>query len=332
MTPEPGIHLGVPFPEYQAWDAINHHTLWTLREQCPANARYEQQFGTRETEALAFGTLTDFVLLEPGRFAAEAAVEPDIGEQGAPKRPTQRQLEAQKPSPATVAAIEFWRQWDDEHVGKIVVTRADYDRVLQIEARVRSAQCKEYICGGRSQVCLVWRDPVTGLLCKARLDYERELGLNHAITDLKTSRSAHESYWRWALYHYGYFQQLAWYEWGWRALRDESSLCGWLIAEKEGYCGVVYRQCDDETLRAGAKSFRKALDRWADCLARDEWPFYSGGLIGLERWALEREGVGPHEVVADKAYTGGTPPEQEDEFDRFLRGKDDQETTDGGTQ
>ncbi len=292
MTPDPGIYCGISFPDYRAWSAVNWHTLWRLREESPAHAKYEMQHGTKETEALAFGALTDFVLLEPGRFEQEAVVEPEIGEGLAPRRPTQRQRDAKKPAPASVAAMEFWDQWDAENVGKIIVTREDYNRVLQIERSVRSAQCRDYICGGRSQVCVVWHDPVTGLPCKARLDYERSAGMNHIITDLKTSRSAKDDYWQWAIYKYGYFGQLAWYEWGWRVVTGESSLCGWLVAEKEGLCLVVHQEAHEQAMEAGTNAFRYALDRWAECERKQEWPGYPGGIINLAPWALAREGVG----------------------------------------
>lgn len=293
IVPDVGIHAGVPFPEYREWSAINFHTLWRLREECPAKALYEMENGSGETEALAFGSLTDFILLEPGRFEAEAVVEPEIGDGKAPKRPTDRQRNAKKPSPESVEAIRFWDTWDTANAGKIIAKRTDYDKVLQIERQVRTVQCREYICGGRSQVCVVWRDKKTGLLCKARLDYERTAGWNHIITDLKTSRSAHPDYWQWSIYKYGYFMQLSWYELGWSEITGDSSLCGWLIAEKDMFCGVVHTEAHEDAMLAGRKENRRMLDRWGECVEKNDWPFYEGGIINLSPWALRQCGVGP---------------------------------------
>lgn len=314
MTPKPGIYCGVSFPDYRGWDGVNWHTLWRLREESPAHAKYEKENGTKETEALAFGSLTDFVLLEPGRFERDAVVEPEIGDGLAPKRPTKRQREAKNPSAASVAAIEFWDAWDAENAGKFIVSRADYDRVLEIERSVRAAQCRDYICGGRSQVCIVWCDPVTGLLCKARLDYERSAGLNHIITDLKTSRSAHPDYWQWAIYKYGYFGQAAWYEWGWRVATGESSLCGWLVSEKEGLCQVVYYEAHEDVLLAGANAYRWALDEWAKCEKEGVWPGYNGDIINLPRWALQKEGVGRDLIVAPADAPAGDEQSFEEKY------------------
>lgn len=292
--PEVGIHVGVDFEEYRSWEAINWHTLWRLYEECPAKAKYEMQNGMKETEALAFGKLTDFILLEPGRFAEEAVVEPEIGEGKAPKRPTQRQLDAKKPSPETVAAIEFWQQWDSAYSDKIVVTRADYDRVIEIEAHVRRVQCREFICGGRSQVCIVWRDDKTGLLCKGRLDYEKSIGFNHVITDLKTARSAKQAQWQWAIFRYGYDGQLAWYHDGWLTVTGETSLCNWIVSEKDDLCIVKPYEMDDLTMAAGRKLYRGALDQWAECVEKNDWPDYGGiEVIGLNDWQLRQRGVGP---------------------------------------
>jgi hypothetical protein len=296
MIPDkPGVYPNVTFDEYRVIAAINWHTLWRMREESPAHALYELQHGSRETEALAFGSLTDFVLLEPGRFEAEAVVEPEIGEGLAPKRPTKRQLEAKKPSPASIQQIQFWAEWDLANAGKLVVTRADYDRVLEIERSVRSAQCREYIIGGRAQVVLVWEDRASGLLCKGRLDYERSAGFNHCITDLKTSRMAKREFFEFAIYKYGYFGQLAFYHDGWAALHEgEPSLCNWLVAEKEGLCVVKPYECGEKTLEAGRNAYRAALDRWAACVKAKDFPAYGGlEIIDMPEWALRQEGVGP---------------------------------------
>lgn len=314
MDLKPGIYPNVSFPDYRAIKAVNHHTLWRLREECPANAKYEMENGSQETEALAFGSLTDFILLEPGRFQAKAAVEPEIGDGKAPRRPTKRQVEAKNPSAESVAAIEFWQAWDLENDGKFKVSRADYEKVMQIAAQVRSVQCQDYICGGRSQVVLIWQDPETKLMCKARLDYERYAGFNHLITDLKTARSAHPDYWQFAIYKYGYFQQFAWYNWGWKMLTGEDSICGWLIAEKHAYCGVVYQQAHEEAMEAGVNAFRPALDRFSECDKKDEWPFYESGIVNLPRWALEREGVSRYRL-APKEFAGSRINEVAETFE-----------------
>ena len=323
--PEPGVYQGVTFEQYRAFTgAVNWHTLWRLLEESPAHAKYEMAYGTKETEALAFGSLTDFVLLEPGRFAQEAVIEPEIGEGLAPRRPNKRQIEAKKPSPATIAAIRYWQEFDAKTAGKIVVARADYDRVLQIERAVRSAQCKDYIVGGRAQVCIVWVDPATGLLCKARLDYERYAGMNHYINDLKTSRSAKKEYWKWAIRKYGYDGQLAYYDFGWKQAVGESSLCSWVVAEKDGLCVVKPYECGEKTLQRGRNIYRRALDKWAECVRKNEWPDYGGPeIIELDDWALQEEGIGPDMIRDAPKYKGGPVPEgqEQDEFDTFIEGE-----------
>jgi len=305
-VPEAGIHTGVSFPQYLAWDAINWHTLWSMRKKCPADALYEREHGTDETAAKAFGSLTDFVLLEPKRFAETAVVEPEIGEGKAPKRPTARQINAKNPSQESQDAIAFWRQWDEANADKIIVSRKDYDQVMELAARIRAAQCREYICGGRSQVCIVWKDPETGLLCKGRLDYEREAGWNHFITDLKTSRCAHPNFWRWAIEEYGYYGQLAWYEWGWRTLTGEPSLCGWLIAQTQGCPQVVYYDMcdkDDLSLHAWRMVFREELNRWAECVKKNTWPGYANQTVGLSDYALRNLGIGPEHILPEPVET-----------------------------
>lgn len=322
--PEPGVHQGVTFEQYRAFtDAVNWHTLWRLLEESPAHAKYEMEHGTKETEALAFGSLTDFVLLEPGRFAQEAVIEPEIGEGLAPRRPNKRQIEAKKPSPATIAAIKYWQEFDAKTAGKIVVARADYDRVLRIERAVRSAQCKDYIVGGRAQVCVVWVDPATGLLCKARLDYERYAGMDHYITDLKTSRSVKEGPFQSAIFKYDYDGQMAFYHDGWLAAKGETSQCWWLAVEKEGLCVVKPWQMHEDWLDSGRLLYRRALTAWSECVKQNCWPDYGGPeVLEMPGWAKDRRGVGPDRIVSEPKYTGGGVPDgqPEDEFDTFIEG------------
>lgn len=323
--PDIGVHHGVSFDEYRAFTgAVNWHTLWRLLEESPAHAKYEMEHGTRETEALAFGSLTDFVLLEPGRFAAEAVIEPEIGEGLAPRRPTTRQITAKKPSPATVEAIRYWKEFDHKTAGKIVVPRANYDRVLQIERAVRSAQCKDYIVGGQAQVCLVWSDPVTGLLCKARLDYERYAGMDHYITDLKTARSAKDAPFQAAIFRYGYDGQMAWYHDGWLAVKGETSHCCWLAVEKEGLCVVKPWEAHEHWIAGGRLLYRAALTRWAECVKAGRWPDYGGPeILEMPGWAQERRGVGRDLIVPEPKYTGGGVPEGQEpsDFDTFIEGE-----------
>ncbi len=300
----PGIYPGIPFSEYREWPCVNWHTLWRLREESPAHALYEMQHGTKETEALAFGSLTDFILLEPGRFEAEAVVEPEIGEGLAPKRPTKRQVDAKKPSAETVRAIEFWQAWDAANAGKIVVKQADYERVLEIERSVRTAQCKDYIVGGRAQVCLVWVDPVTGLLCKARLDYERSAGFAHFVTDLKTARSAKQEAFQSQVFKYGYDGQMAFYHDGWFQLTGDTSVCWWLAVEKEGLCVVKPWQAHEDWLEGGRNLYRPALERWAICVKENDWPAYGGGdILEMPGWAKDRRGVGPDLIRPEPQVT-----------------------------
>src|SRR4030042_4668013 len=114
MIPGPDIYPNTSFEVYQSWEAVNHHTLWRLEREPPSHARREQEGGGGETEALAFGTLTHFILLEPGRFAADAVVQPAIPEE-APRRPTKRQRTAKGPSADSRAALKFWEEWDAAH-------------------------------------------------------------------------------------------------------------------------------------------------------------------------------------------------------------------------
>jgi hypothetical protein len=76
----------------------------------------------KESKALWFGQrfdgLTDNADKELSTWAPEL---PD----DAPRRPSSVQRNAKKPSPETIAAINWWDEWEAQHAGKITVSNED---------------------------------------------------------------------------------------------------------------------------------------------------------------------------------------------------------------
>ena len=286
----PGVYYGLPFSVYLQIDAANASLLWTMREKSPLHALYEREHPKPPTPALEFGRLFHKALLEPKLWADTVRTLPS----DAPRRPTDRQRNAKNPSPATVAAVEWWDAWEADV--KETITSDDAESIAAMCASVRASQCKNYTTGGRSEVTMVWKDDETGLLCKGRCDYLQRPDLgNDVITDVKTTLDASARGFSRAAYNFGYFLPAAYYSDAWLRLTGEQPFFVWLAVEKQPPYVAKAWEVDEKIIQAGRNAYRSLLNRWADCVARDTYPAYGDNveIITFPDWALANEGVTP---------------------------------------
>lgn len=103
-------------------------------------ARYRDIYITRTmerpkpTEAMLIGSATGCFVLEGAQvFASRYAVVPE----DAPNRPTKRQINAKKQSPDTVAAIAWWKAFEESSAGREVLSIEQRDLVLALNAAIR---------------------------------------------------------------------------------------------------------------------------------------------------------------------------------------------------
>ena len=295
MTPEPGIYIGIPFDEYRTWDAVSDSTLSTLQEESPAHARVFQLYPDgEESKAYKDGRLYHCLALEPDKFAERYIIKPDR-----PKR--------------SKADKEFWADFEASTNGKEAIDAAIYGEAVRgINDIKRLAKIYRYIQDGDAEVCIVWVDKATGILCKARLDYLRRSHGTSIIIDLKTARNASPKAFQKAIWNYRYYQKAGFYCDGLTAITGDPSLFVLLALEKKA--GIVLRdgepprhavgsyEVDDNIILAGRKEYRKAIKIYAECLRTGEWPSYSTDvqIIQLPDWALRNVGVSPYEETGEE--------------------------------
>ena len=274
----PGTYFGLSFAEYRAIDAVNASLLWTLKTRSPYHAIWERDHPGPSTPAQVLGRAIHSKFLEPTTWDKFYAVRPICDG---------RTREGK-------VILDRFRQ---EAGDREQIKADEYETVCQVERSVRGQQCKELICSGRSEIVIVWTDAKTGLLCKARLDYERSDWDTHYITDVKSTQNAGRDAFERDIAAYGYFMQAAFYCDGWEVLTGEKSVWIWLAVEKEAPWLTKVWEPKKKTIKAGRNAYRAALDTYAECVAKNEWVAYGGPeLIEMRDYALQREGVGPYEV------------------------------------
>lgn len=304
--PPPNVYPGVPFAEYQQWDAVNNSLLWKLKTRSPAHAIYEKLHPSEPTPALVFGQALHGIILEPTTWDDRFAVRPKCDRR-------------------TKEGRALYEAFAESLCDRQEITDDDYAAIEEIATAVRGQQCRELICSGRSEVSIVWEDRETGILCKGRLDYERADGWNHWIVDVKTTEDASEYGFGLSIAKYGYYQAAAMYCDGWKAITGDDSMFVWLAVEKKPPYVTKVWECHEDLLAAGQNSYHEALRICDRCLKDDLWPAYGDGpdIITGPEWLLRREGVGPDMIRPEPtaAYTSGPEPETQDEFDNWMKGE-----------
>jgi hypothetical protein len=277
---KPGIYLDVLFSDYQEWDAINNSALKILTDptKCPAHCKHYLLEGRKDTPALIFGRAVDTYILEPLRFFEIYSVMPDADGRTKAGKAIKAEYEAKlKP-------------------GQEIIRESDYAKIQEIYSFVSESRAIRLIRDGKSQVCLVWEDKTTGLLCKARLDY---LNVDiPMITDLKSAADCSPFGFGWAIYRFMYYQQLGFYAMGYKVLTgDEPNMAIFAIEKEKPYVHASY-ELGDKTIETGKKAARKALTIYKECIESGQWPMHSDEIEILEMPlpALEKAGYSPYEL------------------------------------
>jgi hypothetical protein len=135
---------------------------------------------------------------------------------------------------------------------------------------------------GRAEVTAIVQDKETGVWLKARPDYLRPgLAINY-----KTTRSAEKGRWMRQAWDLGYCVSAALTSDVLQQLGERVHYC-FVTQEKTVPYLATARVLSDDHLQAGRMIYRRALQRFADCAAKGQWPGYADGVetIPYPPWA-----------------------------------------------
>ena len=120
-------HKNLPFEDYAGLPALNASVL---KCRTPLDMLYAMRSPEDRPQKDCFdlGGNLHCATLEPERWQQSLIVLPD----DAPKRPTQRQIDAKKPSTETKEAIAWWAEFDAKFQDRTVLSAEDHDQVMQM--------------------------------------------------------------------------------------------------------------------------------------------------------------------------------------------------------
>jgi hypothetical protein len=184
--------------------------------------------------------------------------------------------------PGTGANPDEWRKDADKAEvarlrakGYVPLRPSDYAAALAMTKAVEAHPiAKKLLSGGEPERTLIWRDPATGVLCRAKADWLRPDG----IVDLKTTQDASADALSKSAHNYGYAVQAPFYLRGFRA----AGLDTWspepffvhIAVEKTPPYLVHVNQLTERAMAWGDRQVSQALEIFRDCQASGVWPGY----------------------------------------------------------
>lgn len=268
---EPGIYFDIPNEKYHAGPGISNSGLADIL-QSPFHYWSRHLDPNRpEREVLSGqedGTLTHCGILEPDQLLERYVVGPDINKNR-----------------------KDWKEFCALHPDKIAIKPDQYTRTIrQREAVWAIPDIAEALSNGRPEVSAYWEDPETGVLCRCRPDFVHNAGAGDILIDVKTFTDARPEEFARQCARKDYHRQAKYYSDGY-AIASGRPVLGFifLAVETAWPFSAHATMLDEDSIEAGRAQYRTALDIYADCLAKDQWPGYPQtiDIMRLPPWKME---------------------------------------------
>jgi len=255
----------ISFEEYLADEAIDYTGLKVFARS-PHKYKYlrDHQGLIESTPSQIQGTALHYLLSEgEDAFAARYGVE------SAPRKGTRARI-----------------AWDQANSQAIPLSPRMWDEVFAQRESFQNApdRIKELLKDGVSEISIFWRDPITGLHCKARPDWLR---IDDIIVDFKTTKNGDPNGFRHEIYKYKYYWQAEFYLRGLDCAYKEAGINRraqrfiFVTIEKTPPYEIGAYRLDQDFLERGEAEIDKTLSRYQRCLVNDVWPGYAEEIVTL---------------------------------------------------
>lgn len=250
---------------YHAAEGISKSGL-ALILRSPAHFRYPEP--KEPTRAMVIGSALHAAILEPELFASQYMLLKDVKDRRASE----------------------YKQAVAVHGADFVLTgkEADYVAGMQESVRCHPYARQALLQPGRAELSVSSKDPVTGVVVRIRPDWLPDSG---PMLDLKTTLDARYDAVSRSVVNYTYHMQQAFYQDVWEWETGEKRPFEFLFIEKAMPHACKTYRLDEEAIQEGRRMYRQALNLYAECLERDEWPAYDAEpeYMSLPTWAIDTD-------------------------------------------
>lgn len=280
-TLEIGIHEGIPFSDYNAFDAVRSSQLKKLLDGPPADLKWSIDNPDDETsDALLEGEVLHSILLEPDTLDSRFIFETE-------------QLKDKNKLSKNGGSKEAWDALKAEAEEKQLrlVSYDIYSRTRAMADQIRKHPYWNNLQDfAQKELTLVAE--INGVLCKVRLDallYGKTLG--GVVFDLKTTREKLtlrniES----VISDYSYHLSAAMYIEVGKALGLDLRGFNWIWFEKSPPYNVRITSASPSMLERGREEFYRTLEVFKTCCQTGVWSSYPEEIeeVGLPAWYQNR--------------------------------------------
>lgn len=182
--------------------------------------------------------------------------------------------------------------------GKVPLLTKDHDMVQAMAAAIRQHPLAGPLFTpgtGVAEQSIFWTDPATGVRCRVRPDWLKQLPGLTLCVDYKTIKSADPDTVSKAIRDHTYHQQDALYTDGiWAALQPEDVRFIFVFQSKVAPYLITVRELADQDRDIGRARNERALRTYADCQVTGNWPDWTGPVtdiptISMPTWAVLNE-------------------------------------------
>ncbi len=287
----PGLHMDLDIDAYHGGPGISKTGLDSI-DANPAiyYARHldPQRPPPKDRSGQLEGSLAHCAVLEPDQFGVRYRMLP----KDAPRRPTEAQWNAKKPSEDSIAAMAWWTEWNATTGNATIITADQYDTAWrQAESIRKLPEVAEALMRGRAEVSAYWTDAITGELCRCRPDWVHDVNATGVVLcDVKTCSDASPGEFRRQIARKRYHVQDGFYSDGYAAASGKEVLAFVFVAvETEWPYAACALMLDDAGKDQGRRDYRRNLNTYAECRKSGIWPGYSSQIeiVNLPAWAME---------------------------------------------
>lgn len=255
---EPGVYDGIPIEEYHGDKTTlsSSGARKLLDPSCPALFRYEQDHPSGPKAHLEFGSAMHAKLLGEG---PDLEVVEAASWTGKAAQAAQREIRAAGAIPLLPNQM------------------ADLDAMVAAIRRHPIASALFQPGFGTAERSLYWRDPMTGVTCRARPDWLPDpTDGRFIVPDLKTTAKGDLDSLQKSIYKFGYHIQAAWYLNGIKACGlAERPVFVFVFIEKTAPHLITVVQLDHNALDIGRRQGATARHIFRECMDSGRWPAYA---------------------------------------------------------
>jgi exodeoxyribonuclease VIII len=285
---KPGVYDGIKIEHYHGSNGLSKTGL-DLLARSPSHYYSMKKDPARPPEvekaSHTQGNLLHCVVLEPGEFPKRYATLPA----DAPKRPTESQWNAAKPSPKSIADMTWWTDFGERNAGKTIIPLAQMDAAQRMrDSIMRIPDARDLFAKGKAEQSAYAIDEETGVLLKCRPDWNHPVGKNSVIlADVKGYSDARESMFALQAARMSYDVQDVFYTDVWtKAAGVEVLDFIFVVVEDKWPFAANLITITPEDREVARRQYKPLVKTYAQCLASGEWPGFPTGVktVKLPSW------------------------------------------------